>query len=157
METFDGIGDLVHVRLLDLVHSLSRVSHLPALKKLKVDDCPMLECVEKLESLQSLKLIDYQENNTSLPRWLISFLQQCEEKPHDDLFMLHLKRNSQALEVCLKGRSYWSFLQQVPRFTSYAENQRMYLKYTNEPYYYETNITGVLLILLLMMSLLYLF
>ncbi|KAH7660087.1 RNI-like protein [Dioscorea alata] len=135
-------------------HSLSRVSHLPALKELEVDDCPMLECVEKLESLQSLIVIDDLEDNTSLPQWLISFLQQRQEKPHDDLFKLHLECSAQALKGCLKGRPHWSFIQQVPRFIGYAEDQSMYLKYTKEPYYYETNITGMLFILFLMMSLL---
>ncbi|XP_039120085.1 putative disease resistance RPP13-like protein 1 isoform X1 [Dioscorea cayenensis subsp. rotundata] len=32
-----------------VAHSLSRVSHLPTLEVLQVIDCPMLECVEKLE------------------------------------------------------------------------------------------------------------
>ncbi|KAH7660093.1 P-loop containing nucleoside triphosphate hydrolase protein [Dioscorea alata] len=122
-------------------HSLSRVSHLLALKELEVCDCPMLECVEKLESLQSLKVIDYQESNTSLPQWLISFLQQREEKPHDDLFKLHLECSAQALKGCLEGCPHWLFIQQVPRFIGYAEDQSVYFKYTREPYYYETNIT----------------
>ncbi|KAH7660082.1 P-loop containing nucleoside triphosphate hydrolase protein [Dioscorea alata] len=123
-------------------HSLSRVSHLPVLKELEVDDCPMLECVENLESLQSLKVIDdYKEDNVSLPQWLIFFLQQREEKHHNDLFKLHLECSAQALKGCLKGRPHWSFIQQVPRFIGYAKKQSMYLKYTKEPYYYETNIT----------------
>ncbi|KAH7660106.1 P-loop containing nucleoside triphosphate hydrolase protein [Dioscorea alata] len=122
-------------------HSLSRVFHLPELKELEVDDCPMLECVEKLESLQILNVFDNEEDNTSLPQWLISFLQQREEKHHDDLFKLHLECSAQALKGCLKVRPHWSFIQQVPRFIGYAQNQRMYMKYTREPYYYETNIT----------------
>ncbi|KAH7690190.1 P-loop containing nucleoside triphosphate hydrolase protein [Dioscorea alata] len=121
---------------------LSRVSHLPVLKELEVTYCPKLECVEKLESLQSLKLIDNQVN-ISLPQWLISFLQQREEKPHDDLFMLHLECSVLALKRCLKGSPYWSFIKQVPRFIGYAKMLSMYLKYTKEPYYYETNITDV--------------
>ncbi|KAH7679445.1 P-loop containing nucleoside triphosphate hydrolase protein [Dioscorea alata] len=95
-------------------HSLSRISHLPTLKVLKVIDCPVLECVEKLESLQSLKLTNDHQSNISLPY-------------------------AQALHDCLRGHRYWSSLQQVPRFIGYGENQRMYLKYTKEPYYYETN------------------
>ncbi|XP_039142118.1 putative disease resistance protein RGA4 isoform X3 [Dioscorea cayenensis subsp. rotundata] len=123
-------------------HSLSRVSHLPTLKELVVIDCPMLECVEKLESLQSLKVFDNEEDDAGLPQWLISFLHQREEKPHeDDLFKLLLECSAQALKGCLKGRPHWLFIQQVPRFTGYAKKRSMYLKYTKEPYYYETNIT----------------
>ncbi|XP_039120581.1 putative disease resistance RPP13-like protein 1 [Dioscorea cayenensis subsp. rotundata] len=123
------------------VFRLSRVSHLLALKKLEVTYCRKLECVEKLESLQSLKVIDNDVGNTSLPQWLISFLQQREEKSHeDDLFQLHLECSVRALKGCLKGHQHWSFIQQVPRFIGYAMNQSMYLKYTKEPYYYETNI-----------------
>ncbi|KAH7660095.1 P-loop containing nucleoside triphosphate hydrolase protein [Dioscorea alata] len=135
-------------------HSLSRVSHLPVLKELEVDDCPMLEYVEKLESLQNLKVIDYEEDNASLSQWLITFLQKHEEKPYGDLFKLHLECSAEALKGCLKGRPHWSFIQQVPRFIGYARKQSIYLKYTKEPYYYETNITGMLFILFLMMSLL---
>ena len=122
--------------------SLSRVSHLPSLKELEVIDCPMLECVEKLESLQSLRLIDLQENNIILPQWLILFLLQ-RERPHYDRFILHLECSARALHDFLQGHRYWLLLQQLPRFTAYAENEVMYLKYTKEPYYYETNITGM--------------
>ncbi|XP_039120588.1 putative disease resistance protein RGA1 [Dioscorea cayenensis subsp. rotundata] len=156
-------------------HSLSRVSHLPFLKELIVADCPMMECVEKLESLQSLMVVDHrvdntifpqcfllclifylernnisvpqslisylEEINTSLLQWLISFLQQREENPHDDLFQLKLKCSAQALKGCLKGRPHWTLIQQVPRFIGFAGHERMYMKYTREPYYYETNIT----------------
>ncbi|KAH7660100.1 P-loop containing nucleoside triphosphate hydrolase protein [Dioscorea alata] len=136
--------NLANTQELEIVgaHNLSRISHLPALKELEVNDCPMMECMEKLESLQSLKLIiDNQEDNTSLPQWLINFLQQREEKSHDDRFILHVECSAQALQGCLQGHRYWSFLQQVSRFIGYAKGKRMYLKYTKEPYYYETNIT----------------
>ncbi|KAH7660085.1 hypothetical protein IHE45_16G075900 [Dioscorea alata] len=121
-------------------HCLPRVSHIAALKELVVADRPMLECVVKLESLQSLMVIDYEEDNASLPQWLISFLQQRKENPHDDLFKLHLECSVQALKGCLKGRPHWLFIEQVPRFIGYAKKRSMYLKYTKEPYYYETNV-----------------
>ncbi|XP_039141620.1 putative disease resistance protein RGA3 [Dioscorea cayenensis subsp. rotundata] len=129
---------LNHVPKLYLVgaHSLSRISDLPALRELKVRDCPMLDCVEKLESLQSLKISEHVDN---LPNWLISFLQQCE-KHHANRFHLHLTCSAQALKGCLKGHTYWCFLQQVPRLEAYAENESMYLKYTKEPYSYQTNL-----------------
>ncbi|XP_039141491.1 putative disease resistance protein RGA3 [Dioscorea cayenensis subsp. rotundata] len=134
--------NLANIQELQIIgaHNLSRISHFSSLKELEVDDCPMLVCVEKLESLQSLKVIDRPKNNTSLPQWLISFFQQREEKPHNDQFILHLECSAQVLHDCLQGQRYWSFLEQVPRFTAYAKRQHMYLKYTKEPYYYETNI-----------------
>ncbi|KAH7660039.1 P-loop containing nucleoside triphosphate hydrolase protein [Dioscorea alata] len=119
------------------VHSLSRVSDLPALRELEVADCPRLECVKNLESLHSLKIID--EDNMSLPEWLISYLRQ-REKPHANQFHLHLNCSAQALKGCLKGHRYWVFLQHVPRLEAYADGGRMYLKYTKEPFSYQTNI-----------------
>ncbi|KAH7660016.1 P-loop containing nucleoside triphosphate hydrolase protein [Dioscorea alata] len=118
-------------------HNLSRVSDLPTLRELQVGDCPILECVEKLDSLQRLAMLD--EKNNSLPEWLISFLQQ-RKRPHDDQFHLHLTCTAQALKGFLKGRSYWVFLQQVPRLEAYAKGGNMYLKYTKEPYSYQTNL-----------------
>ncbi|XP_039141772.1 putative disease resistance protein RGA3 [Dioscorea cayenensis subsp. rotundata] len=117
--------------------SLSRISDLPALRELEVSDCPMLGCIEKLESLQSLKIIN--EGSNGLPEWLISFLHEREEH-HDNQFHLHLECTAQALRRCLKGRRYWVFLQQVPRLEAYAKGGSMYLKYTKEPYSYQTNL-----------------
>ncbi|KAH7660007.1 P-loop containing nucleoside triphosphate hydrolase protein [Dioscorea alata] len=116
--------------------SLSGVTDLPTLREMEVYDCPKLEYFEKLESLQQLKIF-YKENE-SLPKWLISFLQQ-RETPQDDQFHLHLECAAQALKGCLKGRPYWVFLQQVPRLEAYAKHGSMYLKYTKEPYSYQTN------------------
>ncbi|KAH7655723.1 P-loop containing nucleoside triphosphate hydrolase protein [Dioscorea alata] len=134
-------GGLNHIQNLYIkgVHNLSRVSDLSSfsLRELEVVDCPMLECVEKLESLQSSKMTD--KERKSLPEWLISFLQQ-HEKPHDNQFHLYLNCSAQALKGCLKGRPYWVFLQQVPRLGAYAENKSMYLKYTKEPFSYQTNL-----------------
>ncbi|KAH7659998.1 P-loop containing nucleoside triphosphate hydrolase protein [Dioscorea alata] len=117
--------------------NLSKVSDLRALRELVVNHCPMLKCVEKLESLQSLKIIA--TANNSLPEWLISFLQQ-HEKVHDNPFYLQLVCGSQALKGCLKGHPNWVFLQQVPRLEAYAENKSMYLKYTKDPFSYQTNV-----------------
>ncbi|XP_039142339.1 putative disease resistance protein At3g14460 isoform X2 [Dioscorea cayenensis subsp. rotundata] len=131
---------LNHVQTLLIrgAHSLSRISDLPTLRELRVRDCPMLDCVEKLESLQSLKITD--ETDDRLPKWLISFLQQ-RKMHHNNRFHLHLKCSAQALKGCLKGRpQYWCFLQQVPRLEAYAENGSMYLKYTKEPFSYQTNL-----------------
>ncbi|KAH7660046.1 P-loop containing nucleoside triphosphate hydrolase protein [Dioscorea alata] len=127
----------VQTMLIRGTHSLSRISDLPALRELRVRDCPMLDCVEKLESLQSLKITD--ERDDCLPKWLISFLQQPENH-HDNRFHLHLECSAQALKGCLKGRPHWGFLQQVPRLEVYAENGSMYLKYTKEPLSYQTNL-----------------
>ncbi|KAH7660051.1 P-loop containing nucleoside triphosphate hydrolase protein [Dioscorea alata] len=130
---------LNHVQILQIIgaHSLSRISDLPALRELDVRDCPMLDCVEKLESLQSLKIID--GGDDSFPNWLISFLQQ-REKHHNNRFHLRLECGAQALKGCLKGRPHWCSLQQVPRLEAYAENGSMYLKYTKQPFSYQTNL-----------------
>ncbi|KAH7660050.1 P-loop containing nucleoside triphosphate hydrolase protein [Dioscorea alata] len=130
---------LNHVQKLQIVgaHSLSRIFDLPALRELEVRDCPMLDCVEKLESLQSFKIID--KGNHSLPNWLISFLQQLE-KHHINRFHLRLWCTAQALKGCLKGRPDWCSLQHVPLLEAYAENESMYLKYTKEPFSYQTNL-----------------
>ncbi|KAH7660009.1 P-loop containing nucleoside triphosphate hydrolase protein [Dioscorea alata] len=123
--------------VIDGAHSLSGVTDLPALRELNVGDCPILECVEKLDSLQRLTMLD--EKNKSLPEWLISFLQQRKRRD-DDQFHLRLTCTAQALKGCLKGRSYWVFLQQVPRLEAYANGGSLYLKYTKEPYSYQTNL-----------------
>lgn len=114
-----------------------RVSDLPTLRELEITDCQMLESVEKLESLQRLKMIDKKNNN--LPEWLISFLQQCE-KHHDNQFHLYLECSAHTLKGCLKGHPYWVFFQQVHYLEAYGEDRSMYLNYTNESFSYQTNL-----------------
>ncbi|KAJ0974316.1 hypothetical protein J5N97_016281 [Dioscorea zingiberensis] len=139
METVEDIPTLSEKLNLYSNQYLSRVSNLPAVKKLFVYNCPELECVEKLDSLQSLELCDGESN--SLPEWLINFLQE-KQQSFDDQFHLHLRITVQALKGCLRGSPAWSVLEQVPRVTAYTEmeNPIMYLNYTKEPPFYSTNL-----------------
>ncbi|KAJ0978815.1 hypothetical protein J5N97_014289 [Dioscorea zingiberensis] len=139
METVEDIPTLSEKLNLRNNQCLSRISNLPAVKILSVCDCLKLNCVEKLDSLQSLELFDHESN--SLPEWLINFLQ---EKQHsfDDQFVLYLEITVEALKGCLRGSPAWSVLEQVPRVTAYAnvDNESKYLYYTNETSSYDTNL-----------------
>lgn len=118
-------------------HRLAQVSNLPALRALIVRDCPMLQCVEKLDSLLRLQLIDTM--SSSLPEWLITFLRE-RQQAHDDWFQLDLDCTVQALKGFIKGCPGWSILEQVPQVVAYAENKSKYLLYTKEPFSYKTNL-----------------
>ncbi|KAJ0974368.1 hypothetical protein J5N97_016333 [Dioscorea zingiberensis] len=128
--------------LLDISNnkSLSRVSNLPALKRLSVYNCPMLKNVEKLDSLQSLRLYDEQSN--SLPEWLIDFLREKQQSTFDDQFQLYLYITVEALEGCLRESPAWSVLEQVPRISAYAtlDNENIYLNYDKATSSYDTNL-----------------
>lgn len=118
-------------------HGLLSISNLPALKNLVVSDCPMLNCVEKLDSLQSLHVVDSKSSN--VPQWLITFLQE-RQLASPGLSRLHLECNVKALKECLKASSGWSVLQHVLHVVAYAEKKSKYLLYTKEPYSYKTNV-----------------
>ncbi|KAJ0974361.1 hypothetical protein J5N97_016326 [Dioscorea zingiberensis] len=121
--------------------NLSRVSNLPALEKLVVDNCPMLKNVEKLDSLQSLRL--YDEKSNSLPEWLIDFLREKQQSTFDDdQFQLYLYITVEALEGCLRESPTWSVLEQVPRISASATlyNQNKYVKYDKATSSYDTNL-----------------
>ncbi|KAJ0974284.1 hypothetical protein J5N97_016249 [Dioscorea zingiberensis] len=140
METVEDIPTLSEKLDLKTSLHLSRVSNLPAVKKMFVYDCPKLECVEKLDSLQSLEFCDLKSN--SLPEWLINFLQE-KHQSFDDQFHLHVRITEEALKGCLRGSPAWSVLEQVPRVTAFTRKKRnpiMYLNYTKEPPFYDTNI-----------------
>ncbi|KAJ0974369.1 hypothetical protein J5N97_016334 [Dioscorea zingiberensis] len=141
-DSLEAVEDMPSLtELLDITDNknLSRVSNLPALKGLTVDNCPMLKNVEKLDLLQSLRFYDQKSN--SLPEWLIHFLQEKQQN-FDDQFQLYLNITVEALERCVRESPAWSVLEQVPRISAYAtlDNENMYLNYNRATSSYDTNL-----------------
>ncbi|KAJ0974335.1 hypothetical protein J5N97_016300 [Dioscorea zingiberensis] len=143
-DSLEAVEDMPSLtELLDITDNknLSRVSNLPALKRLTVENCPMLKNVEKLDSLQSLRFDD--EKCNSLPEWLVDFLREKQPSTFDDVqFQLYLYITVEALEGCLRESPAWSVLEQVPRISAYAtlDNQNKYMKYDKATSSYDTNL-----------------
>ncbi|XP_020262234.1 putative disease resistance protein RGA4 [Asparagus officinalis] len=77
--------------------SLERISHLPALRKLRVEGiCPQLKNVEKLDSLERLTLKRWQRD--FLPEGLLRLLQD-RQLHQDDYFTLALHFSNDALFI----------------------------------------------------------
>ncbi|KAH7660011.1 hypothetical protein IHE45_16G069800 [Dioscorea alata] len=73
------------------------------------------------------------------PAWL-TYYHLFSPTPHDDQFRLHLECSAQALDDCLQVRPFWLFLQQVPCFVAYANEQSMCLQFIKQPFSYEANL-----------------
>ncbi|KAJ0974381.1 hypothetical protein J5N97_016346 [Dioscorea zingiberensis] len=142
-DSLEAVEDMPSLtELLDISDNknLSRVSNLPALKRLTVENCPMLKKVEKLDSLQRLRFDD--EESSSLPEWLIDFLREKQQSTFDDQFLLLLYITMEALEGCLRESPAWSVLEQVPKIWANAtlDNENMYLNYDKATSSYDTNL-----------------
>ncbi|KAH0469964.1 hypothetical protein IEQ34_001522 [Dendrobium chrysotoxum] len=130
----------VEIEFLNLVDckNLEKVCCPPTLKTLFVKDCEALAYVEKLDSLQRLCFTNISKD--SLPEWLLELLRQRGELQNDSNyeFQLQLSCREKVLRECLKGGIYWNLIRHIPH--AYVEwFGGYYLRYSKQPYVYNTN------------------
>ncbi|KAL0906217.1 hypothetical protein M5K25_024691 [Dendrobium thyrsiflorum] len=122
--------------------SLERISNLPLLKCLTVRKCYALKCVESLDRLQQLELVD--DSMDCLPEWLQRFIEELlrgrEAQDDGDDFLLQLWCNERVLRRCRRGGEDWAFIQHIPRLNAYSTQGEGYLRFVKLPFCYETNI-----------------
>ncbi|KAH0450551.1 hypothetical protein IEQ34_021243 [Dendrobium chrysotoxum] len=122
--------------------SLERISNLPLLKCLTVRECYALKCVESLDELQQLELVD--DSMDCLPEWLLRFIEELlrgrEAQDDEDDFLLQLWCIERVLRRCQRGGEDWAFIQHIPRMNAYIKQGEGYLRFVKLPFCYETNI-----------------
>ncbi|KAH0456733.1 hypothetical protein IEQ34_014640 [Dendrobium chrysotoxum] len=126
---------------LSLFHnqSLERVSYLHALHILRINYCPALNCVEKLNSLQQLHLFDiFMEG---LPEWLARLVEERKlaTAAADDDFLFQLLCNERLLWRLLKGGPDWWIIEKIPRVFTFDNAGKGFQRYTRNPFFYYTN------------------
>ncbi|CAL9759409.1 unnamed protein product, partial [Musa acuminata subsp. burmannicoides] len=112
----EGTHSFVEIKNLDFLtdnltvkrnNSLRRISNLPSLKYLQVDDCPNLEYVGDLAGLQHLHL-SCPPPAQSLPPWLSDLVEQQRS-----FRKLELQCSLPLLKRCLMGEVNWQIIRQI--------------------------------------------
>ncbi|CAL9759586.1 unnamed protein product [Musa acuminata subsp. burmannicoides] len=115
-------------------NSFRRISNLPSLKYLQVDDCPNLEYVGDLAGLQHLHL-SCPPPVECLPPWLSDLVEQQQS-----LRKLELQCSLPLLKRCLKGEVNWEIISQIPEVRIRATDANEFIWYNKDPYMYDTNV-----------------
>ncbi|XP_073000725.1 putative disease resistance protein RGA3 [Typha latifolia] len=118
-------------------NSIERVSNFPKLRELIVIQSLALSCIQNVNALQSLYLVD--ESMECLPDWLPGLLQQRQHLDNDDLKFI-LDCNIRVLHRCQMGCEDWPIIQQFSNVRAYTIDRIAYLEYTKLPFTYDTNL-----------------
>ncbi|ONK71118.1 uncharacterized protein A4U43_C04F4900 [Asparagus officinalis] len=138
LERISHLPALREKLVLSNCQSLERISHLPALRELWIQgECPLLKNVEKLDSLKRLTVDSWQMN--FLPEGLLRLLQDRQLHQDDDFTLALHSENDILFSKCVMGGQYWPVIQNIPRVEAQGYRRDLNLRYTKEPYHYETS------------------
>ncbi|AQK67387.1 Disease resistance RPP13-like protein 4 [Zea mays] len=125
---------------------LQRISNLPMLRSLIIDDCSKLKHVAGLDALQHLRLVFPPSTETfyfeelvifwsvAFPRWLELLIQKCK-----GLRRFELQCGLSLLRSCLDGGKNWHLVQQIPEVRIISCDGKRYFRYNKSRRIYETN------------------
>ncbi|CAL5040620.1 unnamed protein product [Urochloa decumbens] len=126
--------------------ALQRISNLPMLHSLIIDDCSKLKHVAGLDTLQHLRLVYPPSTETfyfeeliifwsiAFPRWLELLIQKCK-----GLRRFELQCSLSLLRSCLDGGKNWHIVQQIPEVRIVSCDGKRYIRYNKSRRIYETN------------------
>ncbi|KAL6603411.1 hypothetical protein ACP70R_043772 [Stipagrostis hirtigluma subsp. patula] len=126
--------------------ALQRISNLPILRSLIIDDCSKLKHVAGLDTLQHLRLVFPPSTETfyfeeliifwsiAFPRWLELLIQKCK-----GLHRFELQCSLPLLKSCLDGGKNWHIVQQIPEVRIISCDGKRYIRYNKNRRIYETN------------------
>jgi hypothetical protein len=126
--------------------ALQRISNLPVLQSLTIDDCSKLKHVSGLDTLQHLRLVFPPSTETfyfeelvifwsiAFPRWLEVLIRK-----RNGLRRFELQCTLPLLRSCLDGGKNWHVVQQIPEVRITSTDGKKYIRYNKGRRIYETN------------------
>lgn len=140
-ESLKEVQNILNIQVLVLIDNpyVERVSDLPSLKKLLIEDCKALTEVEGLSGLQLLELRD--SSIESLPEWLSPV--GAHQLQFAALRRFVIEGNAQLLSRCLVSNPDWHKIQQIPCVDAYCNDEpTYYIHYTLSPFSFDTNLSN---------------
>ncbi|KAJ1260859.1 hypothetical protein BS78_10G264900 [Paspalum vaginatum] len=143
IEDLPNLSDELHLKD---NKALQRISNLPMLRSLIIDDCSKLKHVAGLDALQRLRLVFPPSTETfyfeeliifwsiAFPRWLELLIQKCKL-----LQRFELQCSLSLLRSCLDGGKNWHIVQQIPEVRIISCDGKRYIRYNKGRRMYETN------------------
>ncbi|KAG1347824.1 putative disease resistance protein RGA3 [Cocos nucifera] len=104
-------GEMQHLMDISDARKLQKVSDLPSLTTLKVDDCPKLQGMENLQSLKRMKLADREMK--SLPSYLLKGVRTAHLEEMEIRCSMELMRN-----ICQSDSLEWQIIQGIQQDVS---------------------------------------
>lgn len=126
--------------------ALLKISNLPVLQSLTIDDCSKLKHVSGLDTLQHLRLVFPPSTETfyfeelvifwsiAFPRWLEVLIRK-----RNGLRRFELQCTLPLLRSCLDGGKNWHVVQQIPEVRITSTDGKKYIRYNKGRRIYETN------------------
>ncbi|XP_006647319.1 putative disease resistance RPP13-like protein 1 [Oryza brachyantha] len=126
--------------------ALQKISSLPLLQSLTIDNCPKLKHVSGVDTLQHLRLVFPPSTETfyfdeliifwsiAFPRWLEQLMHK-----HNGLRRFELQCSLPLLRSCLDGGKNWNIVQQIPEVRITSTDGKRYIRYNKRRCIYETN------------------
>ncbi|KQK16623.1 putative disease resistance RPP13-like protein 1 [Brachypodium distachyon] len=151
----DGAHSLTEIKdlpkLSDELHlkdnrALLRISNLPMLQSLTIDDCSKLKHVSGLDTVEHLRLVFPPSTETfffeelvifwsiAFPRWLELLIHK-----RNALRRFELECTLPLLRSCLDGGKNWHVVQQIPEVRITSTDGKRYIRYNKGRRMYETN------------------
>ncbi|XP_072994102.1 putative disease resistance protein RGA3 [Typha latifolia] len=133
---------------------LQRVSKLPSLRSLVIDDAPSLKYVDSLDALENLSLIYPPSTETfffdeliifwsiDFPRWLPALLKKHYVGPNatHNLHRFDVRCTLPLLKSCMEGGKNWHIVKQIPEVRITSSDGSAYLRYSKSRCVYLTNV-----------------
>ncbi|KAL0914325.1 hypothetical protein M5K25_014664 [Dendrobium thyrsiflorum] len=129
------VHNLPHLEIIDIgnIPYLERISGLPALQGLKIEDCPRINLVELTHTLQGIDWKDFSAD--SLPRWFSTYGHGSDNNIKATYLRISCK-DKLMRKICFNegnGGHEWSKIQHFDNITIWDENECLRLSYTKTP------------------------
>ncbi|XP_066336758.1 putative disease resistance protein RGA4 [Miscanthus floridulus] len=130
LRSLENFTSVVHVDVFGNT-DLQRISNLPKLQKLTIQDCPKLMVLEGMPSLQRLDLQD--DAMETVPRYL-----QDVNPRH---LLLYCSLSLLTSIAAGKSGPEWHKFSHIQQVKAYGSPRKWYVLYTRDPFCFEKNIT----------------
>ncbi|XP_066339311.1 uncharacterized protein [Miscanthus floridulus] len=128
----ENFTSVVHIQVFES-HDMERISNFPSLQKLEIIMCPKLKVLEGLTALQRLELEDY--SMKTLPEYLMDVNPRYLCLWCNFSLLTSIATDFREWDKCIRK-------QQVKAYTSDGDIPcKWYVRYSRDPFNFETNIT----------------